>query len=194
MHQQIGELVAFTDPPSDLLPILRVIGHDLHRILGKKNSVPEGRSRRSCIWASLTVRDLLRHSGFPDAEVAPCLLRIQGVDPEAELRRELVIGEEPDNPGDPGWTGHLVVIARDWMIDPTLGQARRPWWRKLPEIAATPTIDPADRISFILSADRTTAVEWVARPDLDDWQTAPDAARERRLVEVRKLARKLARS
>ncbi len=78
----------------------------------------------SCILSALTVRDILHGVGRRDAEAFRSGLDL--ICPRVD-GGWLAIGE-PDTPVvDTLWPAHMTVKLGDYLIDPVIGQTKRPW-------------------------------------------------------------------
>jgi hypothetical protein len=162
---------------------LKVISARLHPLLDQ--IYEPGLSKTSCIGSSLVVRDFLRAADFA-ADVLPVKLGVWATDENGAEVDSLGIGMmETDKPG---WNCHMVVLVKDektLVVDPTIGQARRPAWPGLPEMVVAAVIAPSDRHRFAVRGHEPLAgfsrqdhgrdlhVMWVAAPNLQWRDTCP---------------------
>ena len=187
-HQIIGT------PPARLHRALMVIGGRLYPLAAKTpafRAQPE-RLRISCVFLALSVRDALRSAGF-QAEVRSVALAVEkaGV-------RQVVIGSPADRDAGPGsWAGHLVVLAEGFLIDPSVGQARRPEWKDLTDILTAPCFDPPRAgsldeqpmtlLSALIGRQEGVRMLWYDSPENQRWEKGGDARPDRRYRLVEKL-------
>lgn len=90
----------------------------------------------ACIPASLGCRDFLRAQGF-EAEVRSCAVLLkatQGEDETTLLAGGKGLIGQPVGPDE--FDGHLICVVKGLIVDPTLGQLRRPAWPWLPDVVA----------------------------------------------------------
>ena len=186
--ERLGELTLFAQIDPSLRRILALTGARLHPELERLPKAAGGRSRRACVLASLTLRDLLIATG-QRAETVPCRLGITHVDPDGTPIRQLMIGDPEETDWADHWNGHMVVRTHGLIVDPTLGQARRDSWPDLPEMVALPE-RPHDPITRLIDAAGRTEASWTPLPDTS-WHRLPDARPMRRRPTVKRLARLL---
>ncbi len=186
--------VILGQPPAPLRTALSVIGERLYGLTAKTpifRDTPD-RIATSCVFLSLVVCDTLRQAGFT-AEPRPCALAV-----EKRGVHQLVIGNPTDKDANAwSWAGHLIVCAEGVLIDPSLGQARRPEWPRLPDIAAAPLFTPPrdgsldnrpmPLLSAMIHAAEGFRALWFDTPENTRWIGSPDTQPDRR----RRLADKL---
>ncbi len=96
--------------------------------------IEQARPHNRCIYAALAVRDILNKRGVVAAEVYTCGLQIQLLDQHTgKTKKGIVIGNPEGLSGPKHWNAHLVVRAGNFLFDPTMAQASRPW-NDLPHI------------------------------------------------------------
>jgi len=184
---------------------------------------PDEHGRGRCVLASLVAMDVLQACGFDDAAVLPCTvvaanagaLEYERLAPSLALDKQQLLAErlmaeknahsvmigameDPDPAG--GWSGHLVVVVKGRLLDLTLEQASRPakgillqaMWVALhvpePTIVADGTL-----VAGAQHDQSLTSVRWYATPSNTRYQTAPDAATDRRQLFASPLAKTLSR-
>lgn len=77
-----------------------------------------------CLMSALVVRDVLHHIGRRDATVMRSGLDIRMIGGTGNI---ITVGSI-DAKRTPGlWNAHMVVRLGNLLVDPTIGQARRPW-------------------------------------------------------------------
>lgn len=153
----------------------------------------------ACIRSSLLVRDYLLGLGFY-AKVMPVGLVIRAYEHGRELHSVGVgMAAALYGVGLPtahrkhkatGWDGHLIVLVRDnepdlLLIDPSLGQARRPAWPDLPAMQVVETVKPSERhklggaMAALTHQDPSRGyrlqVQWFANIRNTAWRQAPEA-------------------
>ncbi|MHA6643721.1 hypothetical protein [Mesorhizobium sp. A623] len=94
-----------------------------------------------CILSALAVRDILHGVGRCDAEVFRSGLELLSDRPDGGW---LMIGDPMTPVVDGLWPAHMTVKLGDYLIDPVIGQTKRPW-NDMPR-------------SMILQADRDPGV------------------------------------
>lgn len=160
-----------------------------------------------CIRSSLIVRDYLVALGFA-AKVRSVGLVIRAWQYGRELHSagvgvramQVAQGYKPPPVVGGGWDGHLVVVVDDReqvLIDPSIGQARRPQWSDLPSMIIAPTIAPGNRhkvggaMAVVTNTrpaeDYRMMITWLPNFGNKVWQDSPEAAPDRRDVTVRDL-------
>ena len=184
--ERLGELTLFAQIDPGLRRILALTGARLHQELGCLPKATGGRSRRACVLASLTLRDLLIAAGHR-AETIPCRLGIEHHDLNDEPIRQLMIGDPKETDWGGHWNGHMVVRIHGLIIDTTLGQARRESWPSLPEMVALPE-RPQEPITWLIDGDGRTQARWFPLHDTN-WHRLPDARQMRRRPAVKRLVR-----
>ncbi|WP_117196496.1 hypothetical protein [Rhizobium terrae] len=98
--------------------------------------IEQARPHNRCIYAALAVRDILNKRGIVAAEVYTCGLQIRLFDPNTgQTLKGIAVGNPEGLAGPKHWNAHLVVRAGDFLFDPTLVQASRPW-NDLPHVGA----------------------------------------------------------
>lgn len=186
-------------PPPKLGAALVVVGATLHEAFAAQPNLKPEVSLRSCIMASLAVRDFMRRIGFR-ADVEPCLCYIEAYTILGECLHTLGIGSENDRPkvNRTGWAGHLVCVADGWLIDTTLYPARkRPMW-ELPGMIATPINVEGTRSAFGYSGMASlaavddedgsyTRIRWLHQPRNKLWRHAPDVEPWRRTPVINRM-------
>jgi hypothetical protein len=213
----LGDLQIYSGiPPLKLLKALAVISEHLHPEFDRNVRLVHGISKRSCVLASLAVRDFLEAIGI-EAHVRPVATAIRALEGDTPLH-SLGIGKPLDpRPAPPGlWSGHMVVIAQDWLIDTTLYQCvDRPAWRGNLSPMIAVKVDPEAPVTippelgerqglqnlaatFLMHEDEDNpgynyifGQVWYDVPDNTGWRTGPDAThRNRRIKVVRRLVRR----
>jgi hypothetical protein len=213
----IGDMQLVGEPPLPLIKACSVIALAMHQAYDQSPWLQHGKSKTSCVLSALTVRDFLRRAGWKAAQVAPAYLLVRafdaagndvwsvGVGDHHAVQRELLpLGGQlsgrrlPEN-DDFNWSGHLVVKAGGYIIDPTLYQCARPAWPELPGMMATP-LDPPDEPALFgmqplacMSGEREDGFRiltaWLDQPWNTGWKDAPDTELRRRLPVVQHLTR-----
>lgn len=179
--------------------------------------LPEAKGRGRCVLASLVALDVLRALGYREAAVVPCWVTVANAGAieyerlsqgrnladqqhladrlRTERNAHAVIIGAPDDPDrDGGWSGHLVVVVRDFLLDLTLDQASRPD----KNIILEPMIVPLAMSSLTLvedgrmlagaeHIDTQTVVRWYAAPSNQRYLGAPDANPAKRALFARPL-------
>lgn len=87
---------------------------------------PHGR----CIYSALSVVDVLKSTGRPDAYVQKVGLEIcRFAHDGVSLTNSITVGnpEHVHSGSERRWNAHLIVRLGDTFIDPSIAQARRPW-------------------------------------------------------------------
>lgn len=182
---QIGDMMITGAPEPRLLEALSVIADLLHPAYDHMAAVEKGKSKRSCVLCSLTVRDFLFRAGFRDAEVRPVATVIMEVKADDVLGHTLGIGgrNQADKPGH--WPGHMVVHVAGFVIDTTLYQAQRPVWHELPGMIAVPFTTGGEPIwnmpsiahgTLDTSDGREIGLFYLDDPKNKKWRDGPDAS------------------
>lgn len=187
---EIGDFYVVGKLPPKLLKALAVIALELHPGFDRTAGLEPGKSKRSCILASLAVRDFLIRVGFPDAEARPVLL-VMAASQDGKQLHSLGMGH-PDARGD-GWNGHLVVTSASAraLIDTTLYDCRRPAWPHLAPMIATRLgrriTYQFDGLPAIAGLERNEPdrgydfhIAWMDNPANVGWRYAPDCKLSRR--------------
>lgn len=196
----LADLHVHGAPPPSLGAALFVIATEMHERFAEVASFKENISLKSCILCSLTVRDFMIRIGFKDAEVRPCcfVIRADTLDGKEQLH-SLAIGQPDFKMGKDrskgGWWGHMVCVlpAAGWLIDTTLFQAKRVYWKELPGMFAAP-LDPGERpvsvqdidhhslaaFRAVSGAGHVLRLQWLDQPENRYWKNGPDTAPYRR--------------
>jgi hypothetical protein len=171
-------------PPDDKLKVALAV------VRGLKTDITRG-----CIVLSLAVRDFLRDLGF-DAQVRTVVLQFIAKE-QGEWLPALTVGGRwfrGEHPYPGGWDGHMVATlpGEGLLIDPSLGEYRRPAWNWIPDIVITPLLKAHELVPLagrkfrVLAAieqqagDETlSGAMWLAHKN-DKWRGSPSTARERR--------------
>lgn len=205
-------LIAGAEPeavPAKFVKAMATVAMTLHQSFDAQSWIPEGKSKESCILASLAVRDFLWKKGFSEASVVPVYIVIRATDVEGNELHSLGCGDhsampwtKPTDPVDTDrrWSGHAVVLLPKlgWLVDTTLFQAKRPQWPGLPGMMAVPIyrearpfVDGLAQLGGVTAVNRdngsSVEVLWLAQPTNKRWRTAPDANPHRRAPVVKKL-------
>jgi hypothetical protein len=89
---------------------------------------PHLRPHGRCIFAAMSVLDVLHATGSPDARVMKTGLDIRVVTDDPSIPMRVITAGHPDTPFSPhSWNAHLVVRLGDILIDPSFAQTRRDW-------------------------------------------------------------------
>ncbi|MBL0934382.1 MAG: hypothetical protein IBJ07_06500 [Rhizobiaceae bacterium] len=89
---------------------------------------PRLRPHGRCIFAAMSVLDVLHATGRPDARVMKTGLDIRVVTDDPSIPMRVLTAGHPDTPFSPhSWNAHLVVRLGDILIDPSFAQTRRDW-------------------------------------------------------------------
>lgn len=170
----LGEMVAI-DAPAELADALFTVAH-IHYEFDKIATL-RGISRTHCIQCSLAVRDFLIRRGF-----------------EASVRSVANIAVTPtgkDTMGLPNertneWSGHLVTVTSDYLIDTTLYHLR-PTWRGPRGMICVPLLDTVQQhingmpvIATINGSGFQMA--WLDRPENTSW-TETKSAKDGAVIE-----------
>lgn len=199
MSGTIADMSVVGHPPAKLLKALAVIASDLHQSYDADGWIAPGKSKESCILASLTVRDFLKRVGFKDAACRSVCMVVRALKDGEEVH-SLGTGHPEHKAIGNGWDGHLVVVAQGFLIDATVYQMKRPPWPELPGMIALPLIDKKLEpvfglpvLSGIEGCDPVTLnnvdLVWLDRGD-GSWRTAPDCERDRRAGVVARMVRR----
>lgn len=204
----LGEMLVVGKPPAKFIKALAAIAGVLHSSFDEV--VVPGRSKRSCVLCSLTVRDFLWRVGFKDARAVTVYTAIRADDKDGNEIHSVGVGDHTDIPTmgpkpvdtDKSWSGHMVVEvpSAGYVVDTTLYQMQRPAWPFLQGMMAVPIEREAGRQSFGL--DHLTGVEatdrasdgvrlrmwWLVQPN-ERWRGGADAERGRREPVVRALVK-----
>jgi hypothetical protein len=199
----IGDLLVLGDPPAQLLKPLAVIASHLHPALDEQ--VVPGKSKESCVLASLTVRDFLWRAGFKDAQVRTVYLMVDAHDADGQPLHSLGVGDHAKVPtigGKPGdtaerWSGHMVVVLPriGLLIDPTLYQTQREVWGGAVPGMVTVPLSRGGQLWHGMktlagmvweSKQRTVRAVWFGQEN-ERWRHAPDAHRARRAPAVQRM-------
>ena len=205
----LADITIIGTPPLALGAAFSVIA-DIHEAFADHapGLIP-GISKRSCVMASLTVRDFLRMAGF-EAEVRACMFMAEAWDINGKVTHTLGVGTPDWREGKikrrrmsevDGWKGHLVCITGEWLIDSTLFQARRPTWPQLPGMFALPinrlpnVYRGMDALATLMAGNPTNGdqvrLTWLDQRRNRYWQTVPDAGFARRAPVVRHMLARL---
>lgn len=173
-------MIACGTPPAKLKAALDVIGLYMIPLYKMTPDLRPGAEKDSCILMSLIVRDFLRAVGIK-AKVRSVTAVIKATDKDGKEIWSVGIGSGEAEPEPGRWDGHLVVEADGWLIDPTIGQARRKYWADLPSMIAMPLYKELDSIAGGTATVDGTRIDlmWFPRKD-ESWRTAPDAGSDRR--------------
>lgn len=107
---------------------------------------PHLRPHGRCIYAAMSVLDVLRATGRPDARVMKTGLDIRMVPADPSILKRVMTVGHPDTPFSPhSWSAHLIVRLGDILIDPSFAQTRRDW-NNSPHYAAFLAGAPAGHI------------------------------------------------
>jgi hypothetical protein len=206
----LGDLqVVGGQPPAKLVKALAVIAHVLHPAFSRLPFMAHpDKSKESCVLSSLTVRDFLWKIGFREATVAPVYVIVRALDRDGREIHSVGCGDHAAIPIQARvhghvtdtknyWSGHLVVLVKGWLIDPTLYQANRKEWPELPGMVAAPVFMD-ERGGMVLvsgsSAKRDDGSEvllsWWAQPHNRRWKDGGDAKKERRVAVVKELVKR----
>lgn len=202
----LGEMSVFGDWSPKMLKALAVISVGAHAAYDAlpDNVKPTGGSRDLCLFMSLAIRDFLVGIGYRDATVRTCGVVIDGQRDGVELR-SIGIGM----PGDPDrsgkFNGHagVEIPSLKFLLDPTLGQAKRDRFPDLPGMMALPIVEVDPPIIFeglkLLTGfereDGTLRVAYFDRSDIDfrrQLDYLDPRSRERRRAVARTLSQSFA--
>lgn len=89
---------------------------------------PHLRPHGRCIYAAMSVLDVLRATGRPDAFALKTGLDVRMETVVPGIPMSIVTIGHPNTPYSPHtWSAHLVVRLGDILIDPSFAQTRRDW-------------------------------------------------------------------
>jgi hypothetical protein len=185
---RLGDMTVAADKPprSKLMAALTVIGERLHTECDLQPGLEFLKSRRSCVLASLAVRDFLIYAGFRNARVRPVAAVIMAAR-DGKMVHSVGIGVPHDERKREGyWCGHMAVTVGDLLIDTTLYPCRRPAWPDLPGMMAVQLMpQPWQRgwwdlevmagVDLARSGTEVTMIGWFDNPANTRWQAGPDA-------------------
>jgi len=204
---QLGDMLIVGKPPAKFIKALAVIADRLHAEYDRQPWIARsGKSKESCVLASLTVRNFLCRIDF-NAEVRPVYAVLQA-NQFGEVLHSAGIGAPDDTRVIHGhWTGHMVVSVpiepgRCYLIDTTLYPVRRDAWDHLPGMVAVPTddgpaiarrfgntavfhgLEPLAGFGSEDGAGYTFQAIYLDNPKNKTWRQGPDAHKslERRVV------------
>jgi hypothetical protein len=197
---ELGDMIVTDEPPPHLLRALAVIADRLHVEFERQDWITPGKSKESCVLCSLAVLDFLHAIGFDDAR-AESVVAIIRADRDGRELHSVGIGIPGKDDVPDRWNGHLVVTCGEWLIDPTLYQARRPHWEFLGMFATRIRKHPHRKIkglrvrAFVEMIDGDDpsfqfGVAWLSNPKNTRWEHGPDAEPWRRAVVTARLAAK----
>lgn len=203
----LGDLLIVGTPPAPFVRALGAIAGALHPAFDQ--IVVPGKSKESCVLASLAVRDFLWQAGFKDARLVTVYLAIRAVDAAGRELHSVGVGDHngtvpvsvpvPKETGD-RWNGHMVVEVPSvgYMVDTTMFNMKRPAWPDLPGMIATPI--ERDGVTRSFGLDHLACIRteiddgvqlmlwWLVQPN-ERWRDAPDTERHRRLSVVKAMLR-----
>ncbi|RWN98184.1 hypothetical protein [Mesorhizobium sp.] len=205
------DLMIIGEPPAKLVKALAVIADKLHPAFDStvSNIVP-GKSKESCVLASLAVRDFLWRIGFKDARLQTVYTIVRGLDAEGNQTHSVGVGDHKgmrtldkrDTRDTPvAWSGHMVVLVDSFLIDPTVYQMRRPAWEGLPGMMVLPLdlvgaerqlgLDPLAGTEALWD-DKRVVMIWLAQEN-ERWRSVHDTRRDRRASVVKALVQAFGR-
>jgi hypothetical protein len=203
----LGDMLVVEESSPELMRALAVIA-SLHEAYDRLPWLAVGKSKESCVLASLTVRDFLWRIGFKDAQCRSVYYVIRAWDSAGQELHSIGVGDHYQVPAShrnlhklrhDRWSGHLVVVIPSLrcVIDPTLYQVIRPQWSTLPGMIAIPLLDKPEQLwnMDVIAAleakegDSLLAMMWLDQPGNDGWHTAPDKAKERRADVVKAMVK-----
>lgn len=195
-------------PPAKFAKALATISASLHPAFDKV--VPPGKSKESCVLASLAVRDFLWRAGFKDARAQTVYLVVQALDENDREIHSLGVGDHAKVPSvgrapnerPDRWNGHMVVVVPSvgYLVDTTLFPAKRSAWPKLPGMLAA-SIEPGKpgppwQGLVPITGTRMRQADgsmlyliWMDQAN-ERWRGAPDTERDRRDPVVKTLVRR----
>jgi len=184
-HARIGDMMTVGAVPPRLAKALAVISAMMHQSFDFNPRIETGWSRKSCVLASLTVRDFLNAIGCDNVRVRP-VVTVMVAERDGKRLHSLGIGTGEAGPRDKHWDGHLIVTADAFVVDTTLFYARRDAWPLMPGMVALPIqrdrrapmfglkpiaglslCDPDDKYEF--------SMVWLDNPANRGWEVGPDA-------------------
>ena len=205
----LGDLYVCGLPPAKLLKAMAVIADTLHPAFNRVPSLRPDRSRTSCVLASHAVRDFLWKIGFKDARLQTVYGAVRAINEAGEEIHSLGVGDHtnvptldqtpmPDTPTH--WSGHMVVVVGDWLIDTTVYQMQRPAWPDLPGMVALMVEEEDDgtRVFGMRplagmrggSDGRDVRLAYFEQEN-ERWRVgSPDLARERRALVIKTMVAK----
>ena len=158
--------------------LLRRCASALYSAIGHPNAPT------ACVFTSLVLADALTELGH---DVRPAAVAVEG---RAHGLR-FGIGHPAYALARPGaWKGHLVCMAGDVLIDPTISHVRRLGVEPVPLLAAVQTDRPwvPDARCELRPG---VFIAWQAEGGNTAWTELPDAARPARRAAVARLVRRL---
>lgn len=175
--QNLGEFVGVGEFSPRLAAALTYLGKNLYPALAR--AAPEAKWRYDCIAVSRLVAGFLKAACDIDASVRT--VATFGVVIEGDVLRWRCSMGAAQEAGPNQWPGHMVVIAEDALIDPTLSGFRSSF--PFPQMTATPLLSPRpdriiDDMSVISGVELGCSVlrlklYWADRPQ-DTWRDTPD--------------------
>lgn len=195
------------EPSPELVRALLVISDALHPELDRL--VKPGKSKESCVLASLATRDFLWRAGFKDARMTTVYLMLRAYDVDGTELHSIGVGDHakvgdrnPPAENEDRWNGHVVVEvpSAGYIIDTTLWPFLRKQWQDLPGMLAAP-IDRQPEMAFGLDqlagftlqndeAGTNLMCCWLSQEN-ERWRDAPDALdRNRRALAVKAMVRR----
>jgi hypothetical protein len=202
----LGDMYVQGKPPGKLVKALSVVASTLHQEYDRLDWLLAGKSKESCVLASLTVRDFFRRIGFTDVQMTPVYLAIEAVDKDGKFIHSVGVGDhiaagQAPAKGD-GWDGHVCVrIPKlSYLVDTTVYQTIRPQWHDLPGMFAMPYArEPEQKVLGMTpmagitrangNGDRMKIV-WLDQPANESWRKAPDRQIERRQDVVKTMVKR----
>lgn len=155
------------EPTPRLTHALAVVDRLMHTSFDLRAMLELGKSKDSCVLCALTVRDFLRGIGVP-AAVAP-VATVMWAKLDGRELHSIGIGVPNDKRKTPGrWSGHLVTIADNYLIDCVLYASIRPQWPFLRGMAALPLIEKSQRTKPLSLYPDYTALAGVSVTDTDE--------------------------
>jgi hypothetical protein len=204
----LGDMFVAAIPSPAFARALAVIADTLHSSFDKQPWIQfPGKSKESCVLATMATRDFLWRVGFKEAQCCSVYFAIKAVDRKGKELHSLGMGDHSKVPGmhrglrPDKWSGHLVVRLpkMGWIVDTTLYPVIRPQWSDLPGMIAMPYKRDEEHRCWGMAtlASLSTSggqgmvmMAWLDQIYNDDWKTAPDHAKERRVEVIREMVQR----
>jgi hypothetical protein len=201
MLLELGDMLVAADPPAKMMKALAAISTRAHQAYDEVSGLPPGTSHDLCLFMSLAVRDFLVNIGYADATVRGCALYIVAADQDDKEIWSIGTGV-PGQADEPNkFNGHAVctVPSLNLLIDTTVYQSVRPHWcGAVKGMMVTNYFEPNPAAFRKLYGchviaigekkldDRTVAIAWLDRPELQWRKTDDFRVRNARRIAVTK--------
>ena len=167
--------------PSPVLRDALAVAAQIHSVFDRH--ADKGTSATSCVHASLALADFLNQAGIA-AEALPVAVVIRAMQDGRQTHLHRVGSANYERPKGI-WNGHMVVVADQFLIDPTFRQFNSPSLSGLPDMLALPSSEGQllglrllARFGASQKPGQVYNVAWLHTPANTGWQAWDDKQKQ----------------